>query len=83
MDPTIINALISLGGSLVGTFAGIVATGKLTEYRIKELERKVEKHNNLIERTYRLEDRFEHLDEKIKEASRRLDDLERSDKNVR
>lgn len=83
MDPTIINALISLGGSLVGTFAGIVATGKLTEYRIKELERKVEKHNNLIERTYRLEDRFEHLDEKIKAASHRLDDLERSNKNVR
>ncbi len=77
MDPTIINALISLAGSLVGTFAGIVATSKLTEYRIKELERKVEKHNSIVERTFRLEDKFELVDEKIKVANHRIDDLER------
>lgn len=80
LDPTIINALISLGGSLIGTFAGIVATSKLTEYRIKELERKVEKHNSIVERTYRLEDKFELVDEKIKVANHRIDDLEREGK---
>lgn len=78
MDPTVINALISLGGSLIGTFAGIVTTSKLTEYRIKELERKVEKHNSIVERTFRLEDKFELVDEKIKVANHRIDDLERS-----
>ena len=62
---------------LVGTFAGIVATSKLTEYRIKELERKVEKHNSIVERTFRLEDKFELVDEKIKVANHRIDDLER------
>ena len=45
MDFQIINTLISLCGSLVGTFAGIFATSKLTEYRIKKLEEKVDKHN--------------------------------------
>ncbi len=80
MNPTIINALISLGGSLIGTFAGIVATSKLTEYRIKELERKVEKHNSIVERTYRLEDKFELVDEKIKGVNHRIDDLEREGK---
>ena len=78
MDPTVINALISLGGSLIGTFAGIVTTSKLTEYRIKELERKVEKHNSIVERTFRLEDKFELVDEKIKVANHRIEDLERS-----
>lgn len=78
MNPTIINALISLGGSLIGTFAGIVATSKLTEYRLKELERKVEKHNSIVERTFRLEDKFDLVDEKLKGVNQRIDDLERS-----
>ena len=59
MDLQILNTLISLCGSLIGTFAGIFATSKLTEYRIKKLEEKVEKHNNLIERMYRVEDKIE------------------------
>ena len=78
LNPTIINALISLGGSLIGTFAGIVATSKLTEYRLKELERKVEKHNSIVERTFRLEDKFDLVDEKLKGVNQRIDDLERS-----
>ena len=79
MNPTIINALISLGGSLIGTFAGIDATSKLTEYRLKELERKVEKHNSIVERTFRLEDKFDLVDEKLKGVNQRIDDLERKD----
>ena len=75
-DPAILNTIISLAGSLVGTFAGIFATSKLTEYRLKELEKKVEKHNNLIERTYRIEDKIILLEEKIKVANHRIDDLE-------
>ena len=74
-DPAILNTIISLAGSLVGTFAGIFATSKLTEYRLKELEKKVEKHNNLIERTYRIEDKITLLEEKIKVANHRIDDL--------
>ena len=40
MDPTIISAILALVGSLIGTFAGIVTSSKLTEYRLKELEKK-------------------------------------------
>ena len=76
-ETAVITALISLGGSLIGTFGGIIATSKLTDYRIKELEKKVEKHNNLVERTYILEDRINLNEEKIKVANHRIEDLER------
>lgn len=76
MDFQMINTLISLCGSLIGTFAGILATSKLTEYRIKKLEEKVEKHNNLIERMYRVEDKIELQEEKIKVINHRIQDLE-------
>lgn len=55
MTDTVIVALISLGGTVIGTFGGIVASSRITDYRIKQLERKVEKHNNIVERTYKLE----------------------------
>lgn len=77
MSETVIIALISLLGTLGGTFGGILATSKLTNYRIEQLEKKVDKHNNLIERTYRLEDNAELLEEKIKVANHRIDDLEK------
>lgn len=51
MTETILVAVISLMGTLIGTFAGIVTSTKLTNYRIEQLEKKVEKHNNVIERT--------------------------------
>ena len=76
VDSTIINTLISLAGSLIGTFGGILATSKLTEYRIKELEKKQDKHNSVIERTYRVEDRLELYDEKFKVVNHRINDLE-------
>ena len=55
MDATIIVAILSLIGSLVGTLGGIVVSNKLTLYRIDKLEQKVEKHNQVIERVYKLE----------------------------
>jgi hypothetical protein len=50
MPPEIIVGLLSLGGTLVGTFAGIITSAKLTAYRIEQLEKKVDKHNNFAER---------------------------------
>lgn len=76
MSETIIIALISLLGTLGGTFGGILTTSKLTNYRIEQLEKKVDKHNNIIERTYKLEDNDKLLEEKIKVANHRIDDLE-------
>lgn len=76
MEPTIVAALLAFGGSLIGTFAGIITSSKLTEYRLKELEKKVEKHNNLVERMFILEDRINVHEEKIRVANHRIDDLE-------
>mgnify|MGYP002580046260 CR=1 FL=1 len=48
---------MSLIGTLAGTFGGILVSNKLTTYRIEQLEKKVEKHNNLVERMQAVEDR--------------------------
>lgn len=77
MSDTIIIALISLIGTLGGTFGGILATSKLTNYRIEQLEKKVDRHNSIIERTFRLEENDKLLEEKIKVANHRIDDLEK------
>ena len=70
MTDTVWVAVITLFGTLVGTFGGILTSSKLTAYRIEQLEKKVEKHNSLVERTYLLE-------EKMKVANHRIDDLEK------
>ena len=77
MATEIIVSLITLLGSALGTFAGIFVNGKLTAYRIEQLEKKQDKHNGLIERTYRLEENMLLFDEKMKVANHRIDDLER------
>lgn len=64
-DVEIIISIISLIGTIITVWSG----SKLTAYRIQKLEEKVEKHNSVIERTSLLE-------EKMKVANHRLDDLE-------
>ncbi|MDU6436474.1 MAG: hypothetical protein E6551_04490 [Lachnospiraceae bacterium] len=66
MTDTVIVAIISLLGTLLGSFGGT----QLVKYRIEQLEKKVEKHNSIVERTYILE-------EKGKVANHRIEDLER------
>ena len=75
MSDTVIIALIGLLGSGVGAFGGILVSSRLTEYRLEHLEKKVEAHNNLIERTYKLEERTELQEEKIRVANHRIEDL--------
>ena len=55
MPSEVIVALVSLAGTLLGTFGGIMTSTKLTTYRIEQLEKKVEKHNSVVERTALLE----------------------------
>ena len=76
MSDAVIVALVSLAGTLLGTFGGIVTGTKLTNYRLEQLEKKVEKHNNLVERTYDLEEKIQIHEEKFKVINRRIDDLE-------
>lgn len=72
MNDTLFNFL----GVAVGTFGGIVASSKLVNYRLQELEKKVDKHNTVIERTYKLEQVVCLLDERQEVANHRIKDLE-------
>ena len=72
MTTEIIVSLITLIGTLVTVWGG----NKLTAYRIEQLAQKVNKHNNLIERTFKIEERLTIDEEKIKVANHRIDDLE-------
>lgn len=69
----IIIAVLGCLGSIVGSFGGF----RLISYRVEQLEKKVEKHNNVIERVYKLEQEQAVQDEKIAVANHRIDDLER------
>ena len=73
------TAALSLVGTLVGTLGGIALSSNLTNYRIEQLEKKVEKHNNLISRTYELEKEYSVLDERIRVANHRIEDLEKEE----
>lgn len=76
MNTEIIVAIIAAAGGLLGSLIGVIAASRLTTYRIEQLEKKVDKHNSLVERTYELETHMEVLDEKIKVANHRIEDLE-------
>lgn len=69
MTDIIAVALVSLVGTLVGTFGGIITASKLTNYRIEQLEKKVDKHNNFAQRVPVLEN-------KVSVADHRIDNLE-------
>lgn len=76
MNDAVIVAVLSLIGTLGGTFGGILTANKLTNYRIEQLEKKVEKHNRVVERVYVLEKNEAVMEEEIKVANHRIDDLE-------
>ena len=78
MATEIIIALITLAGSAVGALGGVVINSRMSNYRIKQLEKKVDKHNNLIERTYAIEQHNAVVDEEIKVANHRIEDLEKN-----
>ena len=76
MSTELIIGLLSLAGTAIGSLAGIMTANRLMTYRLDQLEKKVEKHNNLIERTYKLEEGVSLLDEKIKSTNHRIDEME-------
>lgn len=70
MTETVIVALIAFAGTGLGTLGGILTASKLTNYRIEQLEKKVDKHNNFAER-------IPIIEEKVKVVNNRIDDLEK------
>ena len=63
MSDAVIVALLSL----VGSFLGVLTSQKLTQYRLQKLEEKVDKHNKVVERTFRLEGQMEEVIHDIKD----------------
>ena len=70
MDNEIIVALVAMAGTLIGSFAGIITSSKLTSFRLEKLEQKVDKHNSFAER-------IPVVEEKIRSINQRVDEMER------
>lgn len=77
MTDTVIVALLSLAGTLAGGYFANKKSTALIAYRLEQLEEKVNKHNQVIERTYQLEEQEAILEERMKVANHRIDDLEK------
>lgn len=72
MEPEVMVALLSAAGTVLGSLIGILASNRLTTYRLEQLEAKVNKHNNLIERMAAVE-------QSVKSAHHRIDELREED----
>lgn len=68
MSSEMIIALLSFAGTAIGSIAGVLTANKLTNYRISQLEEKVNKHNNLVERVTAVE-------QSVKSAHKRIDEI--------
>lgn len=77
MPTEIMISLIGLAGSTIGTFAGVLVSAKLTTYRLEQLEKKVDKHNTVIDRTYKLEESQAVMQEQLRVVNHRIGDLEK------
>lgn len=77
MTEGIIVGILSLIGTLAGTYFANRKSSALIAYRLELLEKKVDKHNSAVERTFKLEEQTAVIEEKIKVANHRIEDLER------
>lgn len=67
MNNEVMVALLGFAGTLAGSLLGVVAAGKLTQYRLQQLEEKVNKHNNVIERVFILEGKVTELEHDVRD----------------
>ena len=75
-----ISSVVTLAVCMINNHYQQNETRTLLEYRLTELEKKVDKHNNIVERTYKLEERSSVVENDIKVANHRIDDLERAER---
>lgn len=66
MTDAALVAVLSLTGTVVGSFGGILAANRLVNYRLQQLEKQVSKHNSLVERTYALEGRMNEMEHELR-----------------
>ena len=77
MNVDFLTGVASLIASLIGTFGGIITSTKLTNYQINELKKRVDKHNDVIERTYKLEEHCKYVDERIDKLESEVENYEK------
>ena len=75
---SVIVAVLALAGTLAGTYFANRKSAALIAYRLEQLEKRVQAHNNLVERMYHVEERTELQEEKLKVVNHRIEDLEKA-----
>lgn len=73
IEPSVLVALLSLAGTLIGTLGGILVSSKLTNFRLEQLENKVDKHNGFAEKIPVLQEQIRGLSERLEDLERRSD----------
>ena len=71
MTDSILVAIISGICTLIGSCGGVIASSRLTQYRLAQLEKQVNRHNQVIERTFRLEGRMDEAEHDIRDLKNR------------
>lgn len=78
MQVEVLVALLTLAGTVSsGIISALISSG-ITKYRLEQLEKKVDKHNSIIERTFKIEEHDAVVDEKLKEFERRIKYVEKN-----
>lgn len=70
MSDVVLVAIISGVFTLIGSMLGVIASAKMTNYRLAQLEKQVEKHNHVIERTFRLEGRVDEAEHELRDLKK-------------
>ena len=75
MSDTVLVGVLSLLGTLAGAAGGVLVANKLVNYRLEQLEKKVDQHHSLIDRMYCAEHKLDLLGEQVKAVGLRVDEL--------
>ena len=67
MSEAVLVAIISGACTLLGSCGGVLASSRLTQYRLAQLEKQVNRHNQVIERTFRLEGRMDEVEHEVRD----------------
>lgn len=76
MSDAVLAAVLAFAGTLIGTFAGIITSSKLTIYRIEQLEKKVDKHNSFGLRIPVIEESMKECERRIESIEKRLEHMD-------
>ncbi len=77
MPDAVWASIIGVAGSALGSIVGIFTSQKLVAYRLEQLEKRVQAHNNLVERMYRVEEKVARHGQQLAASDRRMEQLER------